>query len=286
MPELPEVQTTVNGLKNKALNRAFLDVWTDTEKIIGEPVSSFRKKIKGKKIIDIKRAGKNIVFLLSEDYSLLVHQKLTGHLLYGRWKDSGGNWVFADKKSPIFSDPMNRFIHIVFFLDNGEQIALSDLRKFAKVRLKKTKEIEKELSGIAKDPLSMTFREFKEAINGRKRKIKTILMEQNVISGVGNIYSDEALFRAGVSPLRQADSLTEEEMKKLFVSVKDVLKKGIALGGESISDYRNINGEKGKFDKERMVYRRNGKKCPICGNPIKRVVINGRSAHFCPVCQK
>ena len=288
MPELPEVQTTVNGLNKRALGRAFLGVWTDAEKMVKKPdsFSLFKKEIREKKIENVRRVGKNIIFGLSEDYFLLVHQKLTGHLLYGKWQKTTNGWQFYNQDSAVFRDPMNKFIHFIFFLDDGYQIALSDLRKFAKIELAKKEEVKEELLKIGPDPLKLSPADFKRIIGGRKGKIKTVLMKQELISGIGNIYSDEALFRARISPLREANSLTDKELEALFEAIRYVLKKGIELGGESISDYRNIDGEKGKFDPERKVYRKTGQKCPICGTPIKRIVINGRSAHFCPVCQK
>ncbi len=135
MPELPEVQTTADSLKNKVLKRTFIDVWSDWEKTIKKPkdFEEFKRKIKNKKIIKIWRRAKNIIFDLSDDHSLLVHQKMTGHLLYGNWELKNKMWVPADK-GPL-NDPYNRFLHLIFFLDNFKMLALSDARKFAKVEL-------------------------------------------------------------------------------------------------------------------------------------------------------
>jgi len=141
MPELPEVETTVKGLKSKVLLRTFIDVWSDWEKTVKKPKNfkDFKKQIKGKKIKKIWRRAKNIIFDLSDGYSLLVHQKMTGHLLYGIWNIKHGKWVSVGNKN--LEDPMNKFLHLIFFLDNGKMIALSDLRKFAKVELQKTNEL-------------------------------------------------------------------------------------------------------------------------------------------------
>jgi len=287
MPELPEVETTIRDLKKKVLKRTFLDVWTDFPKMIKSPKSfeEFKKKIKGKKILDIRRVGKNIVFDLSGDLSLLIHQKLTGHLLYGKWQEKDGKWE-AKIKGPLKDDPMNRFLHLVFQLDNGFQIALSDLRKFAKVELTDSETLKKELSSLGPDPLKISFEEFKKRLTSKKGKIKQVLMDQKVISGIGNIYSDESLFEAKISPLREARTLKEKELRALYNALGKVLKKAIEVQGESISDYRLPSGEKGGFDPLRKVYRRKGEKCPRCGAIIKKVKIGGRSAHFCPKCQK
>jgi len=137
MPELPEVETTVKGLNKKVLGRTFVDVWTDWEKTIKKPgFKMFKKEIAGKKIIKARRRAKNVIIDLLGGYSLLVHMKMTGHLLYGKWK----------------KDPMNDFLHVVFFLDNKEKLALSDLRKFAKVELWKTGDLEKELEKLGPEP--------------------------------------------------------------------------------------------------------------------------------------
>ena len=289
MPELPEVETTVLDLKRKVLQRTFLNIWTDAPKLIKKPsLIEFRKEIKGKKIIDIKRKGKFIIFYLTGKKRLLIHQKLTGHLLVGQWKREKGEWVSL-QKGPL-EDPMNRFIHIIFFLDNGLMIAFSDLRKFGRIELLTERELEnlKDLKQLGPDPLdkNFTFDKFRQIIQKQKRKIKQVLMDQKTISGIGNIYSDEILFRAGVHPFKSANTLQEKELKKIYRNIKSVLKKAIRLGGESISDYRRPDGRKGGFDKERKVYRREGMPCYVCGTKIERRKIGSRSTYFCPKCQK
>ncbi len=266
MPELPEVETTIRGLQ-KVLNRTFIDVWTDTKKTVKKPgFNKFKKKIKSKKIKKIWRRGKNIVIELSEGYSLLIHQKMTGHLLYGDWK----------------KDKVNQYIHLKFFLDNNKVLALSDLRKFAKVELWKTKELLKELDSLGPEALDITFNKFKKVL--KKGKIKQILMDQKVIAGIGNIYSDEILWESKVNPFKDALKLTDKELRLIFNNIKKVLKKAVKLKGTSISDYRDTKGEKGFFEKERKAYQRD--KCQRCGSKIKRKKIGGRTAHFCPKCQR
>jgi formamidopyrimidine-DNA glycosylase len=290
MPELPEVETIVRELNREVLARTFLDVWTDFKEMIKKPKSfdEFRKEIKGKKILNIRRRGKNILFDLSGNKVLLVHQKLTGHLLLGKWHLEKGRWI-SEIPGPLSDDPMNKFLHLIFWLDDKRQLALSDLRKFAKVELINKEELEKELKSLGPEPLEKDFgfEKFKEQILKKKRgKIKQILMEQEVIAGIGNIYSDEILWQAKVHPFKDISKLKEEELKEIFSAMREILKKAIAARGESISDFRRITGEKGGFDPLRKVYRREGEKCPRCGTIIKRIKIGGRSAHFCPKCQK
>ena len=297
MPELPEVETTVRGLQEKVLTRAFIGVWTDWEKIIKKPKNfkEFEKQIENKKIEKIWRRAKNVIFDLSGGCSLLVHQKMTGHLLAGKWQAVNGEWI-PDEAGPL-NDPYNRFIHLVFFLDDGGMIALSDLRKFAKVELRKTEELinSKEFKNLGPEPLdkNFTFGKFKSALRQnppspklRQGKIKQILMDQNVIAGIGNIYSSEALWRAKIHPEKSVANLSEKELKSLYQAIKKVLELGVNLGGESFSDYRKPDGSKGDFDAERKAYKREGQKCHRCGAKIKRIKVAQRSAFFCSHCQK
>ena len=289
MPELPEVETIVKELNKEVLGRTFLDIWTNFKKMIKKPnFEELKKEIKGKKILNIRRIGKNIIFDLSGNNFLLIHQKLTGHLLLGKWKLEKGKWI-SEIPGPLLDDPMNNFLHLIFWLDDKRQLALSDLRKFAKVELLNKEELEKELKSLGPEPLEkdFSFEKFKEQILKKKRgKIKQVLMDQEVIAGIGNIYSDEILWQAKVHPFKDISKLKEDELKEIYSAMKEILKKAIAAKGESISDFRRISGEKGGFDPLRKVYRREGEKCPRCGTIIKKIKIGGRSAHFCPNCQK
>jgi formamidopyrimidine-DNA glycosylase len=290
MPELPEVETTVRDLKKKVLGRIFFDVWTDAKKMIKKPkkFENFKKELVGKEILDIKRRGKNILFFLSSGKVLLIHQKLTGHLLFGIWKKEEGIWK-SEIKGPLAEDPMNRFLHLIFFFKDGWQLALSDLRKFAKVEILTKEELEKELSSLGPEPLEkdFSFEKFKEVLLKRKKgKIKQVLMDQTVIAGIGNIYSDEILWKAMVHPFKRVEKLSEEELERIFKAMKEILPKAIEVGGESISDFRRPSGQKGGFDPLRKVYRREGERCSRCNSIIKRIKLGGRSAHYCPICQK
>lgn len=291
MPELPEVQTIIKGLNEKVLGRTFLNVWTDTAKIIRKIVfEDFQKQLKGKKIEKIYRKGKNIIFNLSEDFSLLVHLKMTGHFLYGNWKFENNNWLPVEKEGPLL-DEYNKYIHVLFFLDNGKMLAFSDLRKFAKIEFWKTKDLEnlEEIKSLGPEPLAkdFSFNVFKEALNKKKRgKIKQVLMNQEIIAGIGNIYSDEILWQAKINPFRIVSTFSENKLNDIYLSIKKILTEALEARGTSASDYRDVEGKKGKYGDLRKVYRREGEGCLRCGSKIERKIIGQRSAHFCPSCQK
>ncbi len=284
MPELPEVETIVNGLKGKVKGAVFLDVWTDSPRLFKKPFfPEFKKKIKGKRIENVVRWGKNIVFNLSDDYSLLIHQKISGHLLLGKWERQGEKWV-ARGKGALREDPMNQFIRALFFLNNGLDIALSDLRKFAKIELWKTKELEKSLKKLGPDPLTVGFQQFQNILSKKKGKIKQVLMDQAFLAGIGNIYANEILWEAKIAPTREARNIKEEELKNLWLAMRKVLNKAIKLQGDSFSDFRKVSGEKGGYQDFAKVYQK--EKCPACQSKIKRIKQGGRSSFFCPLCQK
>ncbi len=291
MPELPEVETIVNDLKKLVIKRKITDIWIDTPKLIKHPdLATLKKQIKGLEIKNVSRQGKNILFDLSHDYTLLIHQKMTGHLLYGKWKIEG------KKVIPLTNDELresvNGYIHFILFLDNSYQLALSDLRKFAKIILDKKENILnlKELKKLGPDPLdkNFTFKKFKEVISSAspRAKIKQVLMDQTIIAGIGNIYADEILWWTKIHPLYSIQSLTDNELKKIYQAIKKVLKMGIKYRGASVSDYRDPLGKKGRYDQVRKVYQRENQKCYRCGHIIKRIKIGGRSSCYCPHCQK
>jgi formamidopyrimidine-DNA glycosylase len=290
MPELPEVETTVRDLRKKLIGKVFFDVWAETEEIIKRPkkFEDFKKELLGREILGLKRRGKNILLFLSSGKTLLIHQKLTGHLLFGIWKKEEGIWK-SKIEGPLAEDPMNGFLRLIFFFNDGWQLALSDLRKFAKVEILTEEELKEEMDNLGPEPLEedFTFEKFKERISQRKKgKIKQVLMDQRVIAGIGNIYSDEILWEAKVHPLREVKELKEEELRKIYEAMREILPKAIELRGESFLTYRTIFGEKGEFDRMRKVYRREGENCFRCGFKIERLKLSQRSAHFCPNCQR
>ena len=291
MPELPEVETIVNDLKKLVIGKKITDVWIDTPKLIKHPdLATFKNQIKGLEIKNVSRQGKNILFDLSHDYTLLIHQKMTGHLLYGKWKINGKKVIPLSNNE--FNESVNSYIHFILFLDNFYQLALSDLRKFAKIILDKKENILnlKELKKLGPDPLdkNFTFKKFKEVISSAspRAKIKRVLMDQTIIAGIGNIYADEILWWTKIHPLSSIQSLTDSELKKIYQAIKKVLKMGIKYRGASVSDYRDPLGKKGRYDQVRKVYQRENQKCYRCGHIIKRIKIGGRSSCYCPHCQK
>lgn len=289
MPELPEVTTMVNDLKKSVLKRTFVDVWTDSEKLVKKPkdFTQFKKQILKEKIVNIKRRGKVILIELSGNKTFFVHPKMTGHFLVGKWKKIKGEWK-PIKNGPM-EDPMNRFIHLMFWLDNGLMLAFSDLRKFGRLELWNNESLggAKIISELGIDALELEFGQFKEIIKKSKsKKIKQILMDQNLIAGIGNIYADEILFESKVLPFRPANSLKEKELENIYKAINKILLKAIKLSGSSISDYRKPDGEKGDYQSVSKVYGKIGDKCPRCKGIIQRKKIGNRSAHFCPKCQK
>jgi formamidopyrimidine-DNA glycosylase len=298
MPELPEVQTTVDGLNETVKGKKILDVWTDYNSSfhagkdnVKNPAffKIFKKETVGTKVLGAKRRGKNILIELSNKKTILIHMKMTGHLLYGKYKLEKNIWLSAEKNSPL-SDPFNRFIHLVFVLSGGKELAFSDMRKFAKVTLIDSGHYEedKELAHLGIEALEISFPKFKELMKKEHRPIKQTLMDQELIAGVGNIYSDEALWLAGIDPRSNPSKIPDQYLKKIFEAMKKVLHKGIDFGGDSMSDYRNVYGERGEFQNKHNAYRKTGQKCakPGCGGQIKRIVIGARSGHFCPKHQK
>ena len=300
MPELPEVQTTVNILNKQVKGLEILDVWTDYDSAFHTGKNNikdkkyfpyFRKQIVNKKILSVERMAKNVLINVSGNKTILVHLKMTGHLLYGRYKFEGKKWL-PTSEGPL-ADPYNRFIHLAFVLSNGNVLVLSDARKFAKVFVFETDKMFQtpDLEKLGPEPLDKGFmyKIFKERLSTKpKGKIKTVLMDQTVISGIGNIYSDEVLWMSGIHPLSVVKNITDSSLKKLYKNVIKVLNESIKVGGDSMSDYRNPFGEKGGYQNIHKVYRRTGEKCQKkgCGGIIRRIKVGGRSAHYCDKHQK
>ncbi|MFA5841416.1 MAG: bifunctional DNA-formamidopyrimidine glycosylase/DNA-(apurinic or apyrimidinic site) lyase [Candidatus Paceibacterota bacterium] len=288
MPELPEVQTTASGLQSVLPGKIVTNVWTDWPKMFrGDTLAKFKKETAGRKVVSVKRRGKHILINLSGDTTIIIHMKMTGHLLYGKWQIKNKKWVPA--QSGPLNDPFNRFVHAVFSLSNGKHLAFSDTRKFGKIVLGKTNTLSHSphLAHLGPEPLEKSFDY--EVFAGRllkkpRGKIKTVLMDQTVIAGIGNIYSDEMLWRAGIHPETKVGLIKVPDLGKLFIAMKEVLNGGIEFGGDSMSDYRNIFGEKGHFQEKHHAYQKKGERCEKrgCGGIIERKIVGGRSAHFCP----
>ncbi len=298
MPELPEVHTTVTGLNQKLKNKTITDVWSSYNSPFHKGKSNiknvhyfknFREAVSGAKFLEAKRRGKNILIHLSNHHTILVHMKMTGHLLYGSYTfDTHKNEWHAKNDGPL-RDPFNQYIRLVFTLSDKKHLVFSDLRKFGKVFIFPTKELSMlpDISVLGPEPLEkdFSFEKFKVRILERPHApIKSVLMDQHVIAGIGNIYSDEMLWTAGIHPLSAPADVPEPFLKSLFKEMKLVLEKGINFGGDSDSDYRNIEGTPGEFQNKHHAYRHTGEICfrKSCGGIIARAKIGGRSAHFCP----
>lgn len=292
MPELPEVETSTRELKTKVRHWTFVDVWTDAAKMIRRPRSfvTFKRQLIGRKIKEVRRRGKIIIFELSGGKTLLVHQKLTGHFLLGRWRFIRGKWVAPP--GPL-AEKIHRYLHVMFKLDNGQQLAFIDLRKFGWFQLLDSDKVTKvrALRELGPEPLerSFTFKKFKKALGSSRGRIKQVLMNQKIIAGIGNIYSDEILWQAKIHPLRPVPSLKEEELKRIYQNIKKTLREAIKARGSTVpskaEEYRTIEGRRGRYQLRHQVYRREGERCARCQGKIKRVKLGARSAHYCPRCQ-
>jgi len=311
MPELPEVQTTVDGINVEVKGLTITDVRTSynsrfhyKKENIQNPkyFLTFRKNAIGSKIVNAERQGKNVLINLSNGQTILAHMKMTGHFMYGKYeqkkvggsKTSGKNsvlWQPVEKNGPL-ADPFNKHIRLIFTFSNGKHLAFADTRKFAKVFIFESKNRNKipDLADLGPDPLEkkFSFKIMRDRLLTRKNwKIKQALLDQKIIAGIGNIYSDEMLWNSGIHPLSIVSKIPTEKMNGLYKAMRAVLKKGLDFGGDSTSDYRNIHGLPGKFQHRHNVYRRSGKPCPKKdGGIIERIKVGGRSGHFCPVHQK
>jgi len=270
MPELPEVETFVRALRAPLLGRAITGVRNDWPRHVVLPaLDELSRRIAGRRIEAIDRRGKYLVFTLSDDETLIIHLKMTGHL------------------SVVPPDtPPDPYAHTVFELDDGRELRFRDPRKFGRVYL--VHDPMAVLGPLGPEPLDgdFTAEELIDRLSRRKRVLKPLLLDQTFIAGIGNIYADEALFYAGIRPTRRSDTLTAEEMAALHAAIRRVLALGIDREGASISTYVKADGEMGQMQNEVAVFRRTGQSCYTCGGPIERIVLGGRSTHFCPNCQR
>jgi formamidopyrimidine-DNA glycosylase len=291
VPELPEVETIANGLAKRVTGDVIRAIWLGSKP---EPLKSTPSEIAAalefKRIVAVRRVGKHIVFDLQRapagqarrapggvrtpkkpfaspapvpDAQWVVHLGMTGRLLV--------------------SDPQEevpKHTHAILTLSSGRELRFVDPRRFGRLS------VAQGFKATGSEPLEVKVERFVELFRERKTPIKSALLNQKLLSGVGNIYADESLFRAGIRPSRRANSLAKQHMRRLYLAVQQVLKEAIALGGSSVSDYVDADGEEGFFQLQHRVYGREGERCLVCKTPIKRLVIAGRSSHYCPNCQK
>ena len=293
MPELPEVETVVRDLRRKVLGRRITKVWSDAPKLVKRPTYRlFARRLVGARLIRVERRGKNILIHLDQDRLLLIHQKMTGHLLVGKWRfvRRRGRSAAESVLSGPFSEPVNQYVHVVFTLDDGRMLGLSDLRKFAKILLGPRGEIETlpDLTALGPEALAPDLNEkiFSELLHRERRRIKDVLLDQRVVAGIGNIYSDDILWLARVHPSRRARTLPVAARKAVYQAMRKLLAKSIVLRGASMSDFRDTAGRPGGYGPVRLVYQRDGAPCLRCGTLIQHMKVGGRTARYCPKCQK
>jgi formamidopyrimidine-DNA glycosylase len=293
MPELPEVETIARGLARRVTGDVIESVWLGSKP---EPLKSAASEIVGtlesKRIAGVHRVGKHIVFDLenggrasspakgksrqksskaragmlappSATAQWIVHLGMTGRMLVCKPDQA-----------------IEKHTHAVARLASGRELRFVDPRRFGRLS------VAHRFDAAGSEPLEVELDPFVNLFRGRKTPIKSALLNQKLLRGVGNIYADESLFRAGIRPRRRAAFLTRKELPRLYATIQEVLKEAIALGGSSISDYVDADGEEGFFQLQHRVYGREGEPCLVCKTPIKRVVIAGRSSHYCPKCQK
>jgi formamidopyrimidine-DNA glycosylase len=269
MPELPEVETVARGLDQRIRGDVIESVWlTDKPQLYRKQrPAEIAAMLEGAKVAGVRRVAKHVVFDLdkprSEHAQWIVHLGMTGNLLV------------VDPQREL-----KKHTHVIAKLKSGRELRFIDPRRFGKLSLHTGFE------GPGTEPLTVGTDEFGELFRGRKLAIKAALLNQSLLHGVGNIYADEALLRAGIRPTRRAGTLKREELKKLRTSLIRVLNEAIAAGGTSINDYRDAEGAEGLFEVKLRAYGRTGEPCLRCKTPIKRIVVGGRSTHYCPKCQK
>jgi formamidopyrimidine-DNA glycosylase len=270
MPELPEVETIANGLHKRVAGDRIESVWLGSKP---EPLKSSAHEIsstlEGAQVAGVRRVGKHIVFDLQsarhpDGSQWIVHLGMTGRMLV----------VSAETELPAHT-------HLVAKLGSGRELRFVDPRRFGRLEVRRGS-----FSGPGAEPLTITADEFAKLFHRSKAPIKAALLNQKLLHGVGNIYADEALIRAGIRPRRRANSLTRAELNKLHAGLQRVLKAAIAAGGSSVSDYVDADGEAGFFQIQHRAYGREGKPCLKCKTPIRKIVVAGRGTHYCPKCQK
>ena len=273
VPELPEVETVVRGLRAVLPGRRILSVRLGKTDFIDDP-AVLESDLPGTRIEQVRRHGKFLVLELDSPngarhkLSLLVHLGMTGQLV-----------VYPAES------PARPHTHVFFALDDGRELRYTDIRRFGRICLLPSAEQENILGELGLDPLEATESEFAAALHARKAHVKALLLDQSVLRGMGNIYTDESLWRARIHPRRLGANLTPKELRALYRAVHSVLNEAIRSRGSSISDYVDSAGEQGEFQLKHRVYDREGKKCFRCRRPIRRIIVAGRSSYFCPHCQ-
>lgn len=274
MPELPEVETICRGLEAVMQGRILqrVELFRANLRIPFPP--DFVTQLEGRRVTSIDRRAKYIIITLEDGVVLLIHLGMSGRMV-----------VY-----PSLRNVRETHDHVLFILDNGKEIAFNDARRFGLMAITTREALKTHplLASLGPEPLSADFSAaiFSQSLQGKKSPIKTTLMDNKIVVGVGNIYACESLFKAGISPLKAAGTLTEAECKRLFLSIRQVLEAAIIAGGSTLKDYVQAGGEGGYFQHQFQVYGRYGQPCFICSTPILRITQAGRSSFYCPICQK
>ena len=265
MPELPEVETVANGVHERVHGQRIESVWTSGKpQTFKSPESEIAEVLTGARIERVRRVGKTIVMSVGNGYEFLIHLGMTGRLLVS---------------APAVEMPAHT--HAVLALSGGNELRFVDARRFGRLSVRAAG-----YDGPGAEPLTIGEDEFVGLFRGRKTAIKAALLNQSLLHGVGNIYADESLFRAGIRPRRQAGRLTRAELLRLRAELIVVLRHAIELGGSSVSDYVDADGVRGFFQLEHKVYGRAGQNCLDCGTGLKKLVVGGRTTVYCPGCQR
>jgi len=269
MPELPEVETIANGLNRRVAGDRIESVWVGSKpEPLKSPALEISRTLEGAEVERVRRVGKHIVFDLRSEKNpesqWIVHLGMTGKMLVA---------------SPEAELPPHT--HLVAKLGSGRELRFVDPRRFGRLEVRRGS-----FHGPGAEPLEIAVEEFAGLFHRSQAPIKAALLNQKLLHGVGNIYADEALFRAGIRPRRRSHTLSRAELGKLHAALKKVLQAAIAAGGSSVSDYVDADGEAGFFQIQHRVYGREGKPCTKCKGAIKKIVVGGRGTHYCPRCQK
>ena len=287
MPELPEVETVKRGLAKVLVGKKVAAFESDWHKAVNKPVPQYNKLLKGLKILGVRRRARMIILDLSQDWKIFVHLKMTGQLVFRDQKQCliGGHPIETS-----CANLPNKFTHAIFSFSDGSFLYFNDVRKFGWVRLFTAEELEQVVCKmqLGPEPLSQAFslKYWLGAMAKRPRtKIKQFIMDNKVVVGVGNIYSDEVCFYARVMPNRAVGTIAPAQAKKLYQGILKILKAAIKAQGTTFSNYVNSDGEAGAYTKKLKVYQRYGKKCYACKGIVKRMKIGGRTSSYCPKCQ-
>jgi formamidopyrimidine-DNA glycosylase len=289
MPELPEVETIARGLASRVTGDVVESVWLGSKpEVLKSPASEIANTLESKRIAGVRRIGKHIVFDLENGGRASSSIKRKSSRKSARASVSSpdkAQWIvhLGMTGRMLVCNPdqaVEKHTHAVAKLVSGRELRFVDPRRFGRLS------VAHGFDPSGAEPLEVELDRFVELFHGRKTPIKSALLNQKLLRGVGNIYADESLFRAGIRPRRRAAFLTRNDLSRLYSAIQEVLKEAIALGGSSVSDYVDADGEEGFFQLQHRVYGREGEPCLVCKTPIKRVVIAGRSSHYCPKCQK